>query len=116
MIVSCRVSQGLHIMIWTPNTGRNIRNVQLETNKDPLKFEQILKLIKYHQLQEDELYKIHMIKELAYAKIDVVNLNISTEEICDMLQYLCCYWYGALMFLVFCFDLLLCVYFYVRGW
>ncbi len=47
-------------------------------------------------LQENELYKIHMIKEVTEAKIGTVNLNISKEEIFDILQYLCCYWYGAL--------------------
>ncbi len=73
------------------NTGRNIRNVQLDTEKDPRMFEQIWKLIKYHLLQENELYKIHMIKELTEAKIGAVNLNISRKEIFDILQYLCCY-------------------------
>ncbi len=54
-------------------------------------FEQIWKLIKYHPLQENEQYKIHMIKELTEAKISTVNLNISKDEIFDILQYLCCY-------------------------
>ncbi len=54
-------------------------------------FEQIWKLIKYHPLQENELYIIHMIKELTEAKIGTVNLNISNEEIFDILQYLYCY-------------------------
>ncbi len=52
-------------------------------------FEQIWKLIKYHPFQENELYKIHMIKELNEGMISAVNLNISKEE------NLCCYWYGA---------------------
>ncbi len=47
--------------------------MQLETNEDPLRIEQIWKLIKYHPLQENELYKIHIIKELTEAKIDAVN-------------------------------------------
>ena len=54
-------------------------------------------------LQENELYKIHMIKELTEAKIGTVNLNISKEEIFDILQYLCCYWYGALELFIVCF-------------
>ncbi len=73
------------------NTGRNIRNIQLETNTDPLMFEQIWKLIKHHPLQENELFKIHMIKELTETKIGAVNLNVSKEEIFDILQYLYCY-------------------------
>ncbi len=80
------------------------------------------KLIKYNPLQENELYKIHMIKELTKAKIGAVHLNISKEEIFDILQYLCCYWYGALELFILCYIntiflpfYLLYVYFYVRG-
>ncbi len=51
------------------NTARNIRDIQLETNKDPLTFEQLWKFIKYHPLQEKELYKIHVIKELTEALV-----------------------------------------------
>ncbi len=44
-------------------------------------FEQIWKLIKYHPLQDNELYKIYMIKELTEATIRAVNLNITKDEI-----------------------------------
>ncbi len=54
-------------------------------------FEQIWKLLKYHPLQENEPYKIRMIKELTEAKIGAVNLNISKEIIFDILQYLYCH-------------------------
>ncbi len=65
-------------------------------------FEQLWKLIKYHKLQENELYKIHMIKELTEAKIGAVNLSTTQEKFCDILQHLCCYCYGALMLFLQC--------------
>ena len=62
-----------------------------------------MKLVKYYRLQENELYKMYyMFKELTEAKIGAVNLNIRKEDMFDILQYLCCYWYGALvLFIVF---------------
>ncbi len=57
-------------------------------------------------MQENELYKIHMIKELPEAKIGAVNLDISKEENFDILQYLCCYRYGAMVLFIVCFKYL----------
>ena len=44
-------------------------------------FEQTWKIIQYQPLQENELYKRHMIKRLAEAKICVVNLNAMYHKI-----------------------------------
>ncbi len=74
-------------------------------------------------LQENELYKIHVIKELTEAKIGAVNLNISKEEIFDIFanilhsisavtnMVLCCFSLCALITIFY----LLYVYFYLRG-
>ncbi len=54
------------------------RNIKLETNKDPFMFEQIWK---YHPLQQNKLYTVHVIKELTEAKIGAINLNVSKEKL-----------------------------------
>ena len=52
-------------------------------------------------LQENELYKIHVIKELTEAKIGAVNLNISKEEIFDILFMLLLMWCSDAFYCVF---------------
>ena len=73
-------------------TGSNLRKILLLTEKSSIDKIDLadVKEVKYHQLKEDDLWKVASIKELIDIKFRKIELeNFSIEEIDDMLHFLC---------------------------
>ena len=73
-------------------TGRNLRRIMLATNRDSVEVisPSDAHLINYHQLKEDEHWKVAIIKEVTdikFGKLDVEKFSI--EEIDEMISSVC---------------------------
>ena len=73
-------------------TGSNLRNILLLTDKDTV--EEInsidIKKLKYHQVAEENNWKIELLREIIETKHNQLSINeFSNEELNNILEYLC---------------------------
>ena len=73
-------------------TGSNLRNLLLLTNNDTIEEINIedIKKLKYHQIDENEIWKVNFIKEITNLKFNQLEVeDFSREELDEILSYLC---------------------------
>ena len=73
-------------------TGSNLCNLLLLTSKDTIEeiTSEDIKKLKYHQIDENEIWKVNFIKELTDLKFNQLEVeDFSREELDDILSYLC---------------------------
>ena len=73
-------------------TGYNVRKIMLCTNKTSVETVNTsdVKLVKYHPLNEEEQWKVGLIKELNDLKFGKLELeNFSEEEIEELISFAC---------------------------